>query len=122
MLLAEKKRRVGESSQGVAVAPIQNRACLTLPADEYFRNASYASGATIAGKWMSVFLSKDDRALMEQLQRHPQVKLFADLASVDVGIVTGANKFFLVPDNTVDEFALHHWAFPMFGRVGTFVD
>lgn len=39
LLLTEKKIRGGESSQGVAVTPIRNRACLTLPADNYFRNA-----------------------------------------------------------------------------------
>ena len=50
LLLAEKKIRGGESSQGVAVTPIRNRACLMLPADNYFRNASYTSGARIAGK------------------------------------------------------------------------
>lgn len=57
LLLAEKKIRGGESSQGVSVTPIRNRACLMLPADNYFRNASYTNGARIAGKWMSVFLS-----------------------------------------------------------------
>ena len=35
---------------------------------------------------------------------------------MDVGIVTGANKFFLVPDASVREYGLERWAHPMFGR------
>src|SRR5262249_40514910 len=35
---------------------------------------------------------------------------------VDVGIVTGANHFFLVPDATVQRYSLEGWAHPMFGR------
>ena len=41
---------------------------------------------------------------------------FDDIASVDVGIVTGANSFFLVDDATVERFGLQKWAHPMFGR------
>ena len=41
---------------------------------------------------------------------------FDDIASVDVGIVTGANNFFLVDDATVERFGLQKWARPMFGR------
>ena len=43
-------------------------------------------------------------------------RIFNDVATVDVGIVTGANKFFLVSDEVVDRFKLHRWAHPMFGR------
>ena len=41
---------------------------------------------------------------------------FSDIAKVDVGIVTGANKFFLVPDDTVCQYNLSSFAHPMFGR------
>jgi adenine-specific DNA methylase len=54
--------------------------------------------------------------LLAKLKENENVKRFSEVASVDVGIVTGANKFFLVPDSTVNEFALHKWAYPMFGR------
>lgn len=35
---------------------------------------------------------------------------------MDVGIVTGANGFFLVSDAVVKNFELERWAHPMFGR------
>src|SRR5690606_30082038 len=46
----------------------------------------------------------------------PGVTPFARVAAVDVGIVTGANGFFLVSDQVVEEHGLRPWARPMFGR------
>ena len=65
---------------------------------------------------MPIFLTSRERELLAQLRAFPNVKCFSEVASVDVGIVTGANKFFLVSDRTIEEFALQQWAHPMFGR------
>ena len=116
LLMAEKKRDSAEKSQGVAIIPVKSRGALIDDPEDYFQNAIYTNGTTIEGKWMPVFLSLRERALLADLKGHRDVKRFIDIASVDVGIVTGANKFFLVPDSTVSEFALQHWAHPMFGR------
>lgn len=116
LLLAEKKHDASEKEKGVAVIPVTSRKLLSTDPQDLFQNIVYTNGATIEGKWMPVFLSIGERALLSQLKGEDLVKRFADLASVDVGIVTGANKFFLVPDNIVEEFALQHWAHPMFGR------
>lgn len=116
LLMAEKKRDVSEKSRGVAIVPVKSRDALAGDPEDYFQNAAYTNGVTIEGKWMPVFLSLRERALLAELKAREDVKRFADIASVDVGIVTGANKFFLVPDATVSEFALQRWAHPMFGR------
>jgi adenine-specific DNA-methyltransferase len=116
LLLAEKKRDVSESGKGVAVIPITNRQMLSADPEHYFQKATYINGTLIEGKWMPIFLSHNERALISQLKARDDIKRFSDIASVDVGIVTGANKFFLVPDSTVEEFALQQWAHPMFGR------
>ena len=116
LLMAEKKRDVSEKSRGVAIVPVKSRDALVGDPEDYFQNAAYTNGVTIEGKWMPVFLSLRERALLVELKARDDVKKFADIASVDVGIVTGANKFFLVPDATVSEFALQRWAHPMFGR------
>jgi len=68
------------------------------------------------GKWTRLFLSREERALLTGLATQARVKRFKELASVDVGIVTGANDFFLVPDRVVSQFQLERWAHPMFGR------
>ena len=52
----------------------------------------------------------------DELAEHDGVHRFNDIASVDVGIVTGANKFFLVSDDVVKNYQLQKWAHPMFGR------
>ena len=116
LLMTEKKRDLNEKSKGVAIVAVKSREALAGDPEDYFQNAAYTNGVTIEGKWMPVFLSLRERALLAELKARNDVRRFADIASVDVGIVTGANKFFLVPDATVEEFALQRWAHPMFGR------
>jgi adenine-specific DNA methylase len=116
LLLAEKKRDLFEKGKGVAIIPVKSRQMLGGDPEDDFQNAAYTNGITIEGKWMAVFLSLTERALLLQLKGRDDIKTFREIASVDVGIVTGANKFFLVPDSTVEEYSLHHWAHPMFGR------
>lgn len=116
LLLAEKKLDLSEKGKGVAIIPVKGRHMLHDDPEDYFQNATYTNGVTIEGKWMPVFLSLQERALLSQLKTRDDIKTFSEIASVDVGIVTGANKFFLVPDSTIEEFSLHQWAHPMFGR------
>ncbi len=65
---------------------------------------------------MRALLDDATRNLFEEMEERSAVRYFRDIAQVDVGIVTGANKFFLVNDETVDRFALHEHVYPMFGR------
>ena len=116
LLLAEKKRDAAEKGKGVAIIPVASRQTLAGNPELLFQNAAYTNGSTIEGKWMPVFLSVRERGLLADLRSRQEIKRFSEVASVDVGIVTGANKFFLVPDSTVEEFDLHRWAHPMFGR------
>jgi adenine-specific DNA methylase len=116
LLMAEKKYERDEKSKGVAVLKVGSRKILASDPEKIFQTANYTNGATIKGKWMPVLLSSEERALLGQLREHDQVKTFDEVASVDVGIVTGANKFFLVPDKVVIEYGLQPWAHPMFGR------
>ena len=74
------------------------------------------NGKTVQGKWTRALLDLDTRSLFDEIADTDEVHLFDDIAEVDVGIVTGANKFFLVPDETVKSYKLQKWAHPMFGR------
>lgn len=116
LLLAEKKTRGAQKARGVAAIPMPNRQALEDDPEQLFRTATYTNGVTIEGKWMPIFLSQQERDLIAELRERQDIKRFADIASVDVGIVTGANKFFLVPDQVVRDFSLQRWAHPMFGR------
>jgi adenine-specific DNA methylase len=116
LLMAERKQGLTEKCQGVAVVNVANRRILEGDPEKIFQTASYTKGETITGKWMGVFLNAEERSLLKNLRENKKVKTFDQIASVDVGIVTGANKFFLVPDKTVEQFGLKRWAHPMFGR------
>ncbi len=116
LLLAEKKLECDRAPAMISVTSVKDRSVLQRTAGGYFDKADYISGRQMNGKWMLALLSAVERSTVEQLSGHSSVKQFAELADVDVGIVTGANEFFLVPDAVVDEYELRHFAYPMFGR------
>jgi adenine-specific DNA methylase len=116
LLMAEKKYERADRSQGVAVVPVRGLQQLGRDPETMFQGARYTNGSTIEGKWMPLFLTPQERALMAELRADKRIRPFAEQASVDVGIVTGANKFFLVPDKVVEAFQLQPWSHPMFGR------
>ena len=116
LLLAEKKCNAMESSRGVGIVRTTTQDFLRESAERLLRRANWANGDVIKGKWMRAFLTKLERDLLSEVCNSDSVRPFEEVADVDVGIVTGANRFFLVPDSVVDEFDLHEWAHPMFGR------
>jgi adenine-specific DNA methylase len=81
-----------------------------------FAEPQSINGKTVAGKWTRALLDLETRDLFDELESHTEVHRFNDIARVAVGIVTGANKFFLVPDATVENYELSEYAHPMFGR------
>jgi adenine-specific DNA methylase len=116
LLLAEKRRESDRGIAAVAIHHVAGRQQLTRPAAEHFACADFFPGSVVNGKWMVGLLSSLERAVLAQLGQSPKFRRFANVATVDVGIVTGANRFFLVPEAVVNEHGLHHWAHPMFGR------
>lgn len=116
LLLAEKRHDEADKSQGVGIHSVRNREFLQLSPADVFAAPNSINGKTVAGKWTRALLDPSTRSLLDALEEHEHVHRFNDVASVDVGIVTGANKFFLVDDETVEQYKLHRWAHPMFGR------
>lgn len=115
ILLAEKAQ-VGERTEGLGIYPVTGREFLRLSPSEVFDAPQSINGKTVQGKWTRALLDSETRSLFDELENLPSVHRFNDIAQVDVGIVTGANKFFLVPDETVRAYRLEKWAHPMFGR------
>lgn len=116
LLLAEKKSNESVQSDGVAICPVRGRDFLDKSPCEIFESAKAINGKTVTGKWTRALVDKDTISLFDALCEHKDVFIFKDIARVDVGIVTGANKFFLVTDDIVQEYSLGQWAYPMFGR------
>ena len=100
LLLARRKREVSDKSEGVGVDSYLDRQVLSEDSERQFRSAAYANGATIEGKWMPFFSTLHvERDLIAESRTSPNVKRFSEVASVDVGIVTGANKLFSARSN-----------------------
>lgn len=116
ILLAEKKKAKAEVTDGLAIYPVKGREFLKLSPDVIFTTPHSINGKTVQGKWTRAFLNERQRELFDEFEAHSSVFKFKDVAKVDVGIVTGANKFFHVPDETVEAFGLKKYAHPMFGR------
>ena len=116
LLMAEKKVESKKPSEGVSIVAAPNNDFLYTDAEGIFQSAKYISGNVLEGKWMKVLLNKKELDVFERVKKLPSIKRFSDIAEVDVGIVTGANDFFLVNNAIVDKYGLQKYAKPMFGR------
>lgn len=116
ILFAEKKRHHDDHSDGLGIVKVKGREFLQHDPEALFEKTPRINGKTVVGKWTRALLTQHERQLLDALCYRPDVHLFDDIAQVDVGIVTGANKFFLVDDETVTRYQLQHFAHPMFGR------
>jgi adenine-specific DNA-methyltransferase len=116
ILLAEKKHQSGDHCDGVGIVKVTGRSFLSEEPSRLFNDTARMNGKTVEGKWTRALLSSAERNLLDSLSEHQQVHQFNDIAQVDVGIVTGANKFFLVSNDTVSRYGLANFVHPMFGR------
>jgi len=118
ILLAERKSPEVSHSYGVGIHQVVGDGFLSQPSEELFASVQRINGKTVAGKWTRALLSPSELTLLDRVSGLPDVHEFREVAGVDVGIVTGANDFFLVDDKTVKDFQLEKFAHPMFGRSG----
>ncbi|WP_097458977.1 N-6 DNA methylase [Mangrovitalea sediminis] len=116
ILLAEKKRESGDIGQGVGFHRVSGYEFLSESPENIFRSVSTINGRTVEGKWTKALLPSSTLRTYESSLSLESVRKFSDIADVDVGIVTGANKFFLIPEHTVADNGLQEYVYPMFGR------
>lgn len=116
IILAEKKKDLNEISQGVGIVNVNGFDFLQDDPDLLFEGTNCINGETVEGKWTKATLNINELELINKIIAHPNVHQFKNIAKVDVGIVTGANKYFLVDNETVKSHKLERFAHPMFGR------
>lgn len=116
ILLAEKRQSEADKAEGIGMYPVKGREFIQLNPSAVFNAPQSINGKTVQGKWTRALLDLETRSLFDELAEYDDVHRFEDIAKVDVGIVTGANKFFLVSDQVVKSYKLEKWAHPMFGR------
>lgn len=59
-----------------------------------------------AEKWTQYFLDKREILLLRELRKHPKLVRCGEVMSVDVGVVTGENSFFVLKKKQVEDLAL----------------
>jgi len=116
MLMAEKKASPSTQGEGLGIHRVSGRAFLREDPEDVFNAPRAINGKTIQGKWTRAILPTSTLSILDALETDDRFCRFSSTASVDVGIVTGANKFFLVTDEVVQRHGLDQWAHPMFGR------
>ncbi|MGI8507945.1 MAG: class I SAM-dependent methyltransferase, partial [Gemmatimonadaceae bacterium] len=67
-------------------------------------------------KWTQYYLSAAEIQLLRRLSHDPALVRFRDVASVDVGVVTGNNNFFVLTDAQVEAHNLRPFTVPLVGR------
>ena len=116
VLLMAEKRGANDAAAGVGIQSVCGRAFTKAHPQDLFNASSPVNQGDGRDKWTYALLNDPVRSLLEDLRHRKGVSRFREVADVDVGIVTGANRFFHVPDSTVQQYELQRWAHPMFGR------
>lgn len=69
-----------------------------------------------SNKWTFYFLEQEEIDFLENIAARNNISTIKKFAKVEVGITTGANDFFTVPLDTVEEYDLQRYARMMVGR------
>jgi adenine-specific DNA-methyltransferase len=67
-------------------------------------------------KWLKYFLSAREISFMRRLRESESVTCLSTYASVEVGVVTGKNEFFVVNKSIVEQYQLEKHVLPLVGR------
>lgn len=116
LLMAEKRAEKQRNESLLSIRYESDNTFLQMDPEEMFSNASFHHRSPSPAKWMDALLTVEEEEAYQRALALPLIHRFADVASVEVGIVTGANKFFLVSDDVVDAYDLGGFVSPMFGR------
>jgi len=67
-------------------------------------------------KWLKYFLDAAEISFMRELRKHDAIGTLRLHASIDVGVVTGKNDFFVLSDDEVKQYELRDFVVPLVGR------
>lgn len=67
-------------------------------------------------KWLKYFLNAEEISFMRELRAGQSTTELGKYASVNVGVVTGKNQFFVLRESEVEQFGLRGYTTPLIGR------
>lgn len=118
LLLAEGRRPAG-SSTPAAIALVETEAVLDVTAhapSHVLRNAETKAVANTSEKWLKYFLSAAEIEFMRDLRESEAVTTLKSHGSIDVGVVTGKNEFFVLTAEQVETWGLQRHVVPLASR------
>lgn len=115
LLLGEKN---GNSHTGIRVIEVDDIEDLTRHKHSEFSNEELRNMDHSRDKWTQYFLSQKEIDFLRVLRTEAGFIMSGKMMNVDVGVVTGLNDFFVLPENTVVERNLSHFVKPIVTRSG----
>jgi adenine-specific DNA-methyltransferase len=67
-------------------------------------------------KWLKYFLTAREISFMRELRSCKDVVNLSQHATIDIGVVTGRNEFFVLSNKEIYDFDLRHYVIPLIGR------
>lgn len=96
LLCAEKN---GHGPEGIEVIELNGLEDLTLYNNNRFKQAVFKAIDHSTEKWTQYYLTPNEIELIRELRKNERLQTLGNLASVDVGIVTGMNNFFVLTED-----------------------
>lgn len=119
LLLAEGARPGGAKSPKCRVALTEAATVFdvtTHQPKDVLRNAEPKTVEHAAEKWLKYFLTAREIAFMRDVRASDAVANLKAHGSIDVGVVTGKNEFFVVTQDQVSEWGLEGFTVPLVSR------
>lgn len=115
LLLGERN---GDGRTGIRTVEIESLSDLASYEHTSFSNSELKPMDHSTEKWTQYFLTRSEIKLLRELRANPKLNEAGKVIDVDVGIVTGQNRFFVLSNEQVKEYSLTDYTLPIVGRSG----
>lgn len=113
LVLADKSKK---TQAGVRVIEVNTAKDLALIDFEKVAKLELKPIDHTSEKWTKYFLTKEEILLLKKLKKHPKIPRSNQVLDVDVGVVTGENKFFVLDEETVNQFKIENFVDPIVSK------
>lgn len=115
LLLCEKN---GQQCRGIRTFELEDADDLSRHNHSEFSASDFKPLDHTKEKWTQYFLDADEIALLRSLRSHQGVTLSGNVLKVDVGVVTGENKFFILNEKQVQSAGIESFTHKVVSRSG----
>lgn len=116
LVLAEGKRDAYENECDLHTVEIADEKELNTKTLDNIVSHKRAKHARVGVKWTSLFLSNEQFEAVDNAQKNKKLTSLGEIASVDVGIVTGRNNYFVVSNSVRNDHELEKFVIPLVGK------